>query len=77
LRNNHGFLFIVGYTCMYMLVCLGVFNLIMAIFLENVMMNQMQRKLTGIDNTANKMEVNIKEELMRLALRSRSNGVPE
>jgi len=77
LRNNHGFLFIVGYTCMYMLVCLGVFNLIMAIFLENVMMNQMQRKLTGIDNTANRMEVNIKEELMRLALRSRSNGVPE
>eukprot|EP00913_Durusdinium_trenchii_P016070 g15104.t1 len=34
-------------------------------------------KLMGIDNTANKMEVDIKDSLLRLVLRSKTNGVPE
>jgi len=77
LRPKYGLLFVISYVCMFMLVCLGVFNLIMAIFIENVMVNQLQRKLSGIDNTQNRMEVMIKEHLLRLVLRSRNNGVPE
>ncbi|CAK9061788.1 L type [Durusdinium trenchii] len=77
MRPKYGVLLVVSYVCMFMLVCLGVFNLIMAIFLENVVANQLQRKLMGIDNTANKMEVDIKDSLLRLVLRSKTNGVPE
>ncbi|CAJ1388378.1 unnamed protein product [Effrenium voratum] len=77
LRPKYGILFVISYVFMFMLVCLGVFNLIMAIFLENVMVNQLQRKLMGIDHSANRIEVNLKEDLLRLLLRSKSNGVPE
>lgn len=58
-------------------VTLGLFNLIMAIFIDNVMASQMQRKLQEISNTAKMVEVNLKEQLLRLTLQSKSNGVPK
>ncbi|OLP77795.1 Voltage-dependent calcium channel type A subunit alpha-1 [Symbiodinium microadriaticum] len=62
---------------MYVGVTLGLFNLIMAIFIDNVMANQMQRKLQEISNTAANVEVDIKEQLLRLTLLSKTFGIPE
>ncbi|CAE7462817.1 cac [Symbiodinium sp. CCMP2592] len=77
LAQEWGLIWVIPYVFMYVGVTLGLFNLIMAIFIDNVMANQMQRKLQEISNTAANVEVDIKEQLLRLTLLSKTFGIPE
>jgi len=77
IKQEFGMWFVIPYVFMFVGVSLGLFNLIMAIFIDNVMANQMQRKLQEISNTAPNIEVEIKEQLLRLTLLSKTNGVPQ
>jgi len=65
LREAYGGPFIVGYIFVTMLVTVGVFNLIMAVFIENVMSSQFARKQTEIADTALGMETKIKDRIIR------------
>jgi len=77
IRAKHGFLFLGPYFLVWMGTSLGVFNLVMAVFIDNVMVGQLIRKLNEISNSANRVEVEIKEQLLRIILQSSANGVPE
>ncbi|CAE6965058.1 unnamed protein product [Symbiodinium sp. CCMP2456] len=65
LREAYGGPFIVGYIFVTMLVTVGVFNLIMAVFIENVMSSQFARKQTEIADTALGTETKIKDRIIR------------
>ncbi|CAK9025654.1 Voltage-dependent L-type calcium channel subunit alpha-1F (Voltage-gated calcium channel subunit alpha Cav1.4), partial [Durusdinium trenchii] len=68
--------FFVGYILVFMLVTVGIFNLIMAIFIDNVMTNQLERKQRDLSETADDTEVAIMEHLCRLLLASKSQLIP-
>ncbi|CAE7734787.1 unnamed protein product [Symbiodinium sp. CCMP2456] len=55
----------IGYIFIIMLITVGVFNLIMAVFIENVMSSQFTRKQNEISETALQMELNIKDRIIR------------
>lgn len=76
LYDIYGGWWVVPYVFLFVSITLGLFNLIMAIFIDNVMASQMQRKLQEISNTAKSVEIDLKESLLRLTLQSKSNGVP-
>jgi len=76
LYDIHGLVWVIPYVILFVGVTLGLFNLIMAIFIDNVMASQMQRKLQEISNTAKTVEIRLKEQLLRVTLQSKSNGVP-
>jgi len=56
----------IAYILVFMLVSVGVFNLIMAIFLDNVVSQQNIRKQKEISETALKAEVNIKRVVAQI-----------
>jgi len=58
--EDSGGAFMIGYILVFMLVSVGVFNLIMAIFLDNVVSQQTLRKQKELSETALKADVNIK-----------------
>jgi len=73
LRAEYGPVFMIGYIFIIMLITVGVFNLIMAVFIENVMSSQFTRKQNEISETALQMELNIKDRIIRkLGLRRHS-----
>ncbi|CAE7648974.1 Cacna1c [Symbiodinium pilosum] len=73
LHLDYGGVFLIGYIFIIMLITVGVFNLIMAVFIENVMSSQFTRKQNEISETALPMEMKIKEHIIRkLGLRRRS-----
>mmetsp|Transcript_3660 Transcript_3660/g.8518 ORF Transcript_3660/g.8518 Transcript_3660/m.8518 type:complete len:528 (-) Transcript_3660:276-1859(-) len=65
LRKSQGGIFIVAYIFVIMLVTVGIFNLIMAVFIENVMSSQFVRKQTEISETALMMETKIKDRIIQ------------
>lgn len=77
LHRIHGNVFFVCYVLFFMLVTVGIFNLIMAIFIDNVMTNQMERKQRVLSESQVATEIDLKEELCRLlGKRSKSNHIP-
>merc|ERR1712157_115752 len=44
LRNRYGAIFLIGYILVFLFVTIGIFNLIMAIFIDNVVQAHIQRK---------------------------------
>eukprot|EP00930_Biecheleria_cincta_P056770 TRINITY_DN4282_c0_g1_i3.p1 TRINITY_DN4282_c0_g1~~TRINITY_DN4282_c0_g1_i3.p1 ORF type:complete len:695 (-),score=108.63 TRINITY_DN4282_c0_g1_i3:73-2082(-) len=77
LRKRYGAAFLAPYFFLYMIIALGVFNLVMAVFLDNVMDSQMVRKLHEISATASHVEIDIKEQLLRVLVHIRDHVVPE
>eukprot|EP00931_Biecheleriopsis_adriatica_P120890 TRINITY_DN95990_c0_g1_i1.p1 TRINITY_DN95990_c0_g1~~TRINITY_DN95990_c0_g1_i1.p1 ORF type:complete len:317 (+),score=49.75 TRINITY_DN95990_c0_g1_i1:1-951(+) len=77
LRQKHGLLFFICYLITYILVSIGVFNLIMAIFIDNVVNSQAERKQQDLSDSSSSTEVALKDCLCRLLLQNRTNGVPE
>eukprot|EP00930_Biecheleria_cincta_P069134 TRINITY_DN56912_c0_g1_i1.p1 TRINITY_DN56912_c0_g1~~TRINITY_DN56912_c0_g1_i1.p1 ORF type:complete len:646 (+),score=74.70 TRINITY_DN56912_c0_g1_i1:39-1940(+) len=75
LRIKYGALFLIAYIFMWAGICLGVFNLIVAIFIDDVSNTQVDRKLQEMAKNVHNVEVNIKENLVRLILQSRATGV--
>eukprot|EP00930_Biecheleria_cincta_P045278 TRINITY_DN3120_c0_g1_i1.p1 TRINITY_DN3120_c0_g1~~TRINITY_DN3120_c0_g1_i1.p1 ORF type:complete len:317 (-),score=44.31 TRINITY_DN3120_c0_g1_i1:11-940(-) len=74
LQKNHGLIFLAAYVLMWMTVVLGVFNLIMAVFIDTVMEDHMTRKIRHIAESAPRFEVLIQEHLLRLILNSKSGS---
>ncbi|CAE7542248.1 unnamed protein product, partial [Symbiodinium pilosum] len=54
-----------GYILMIMIVSVGVFNLIMAIFIDNVTGSQQARRNRELADTAERVRVTIKEHVAR------------
>lgn len=75
LRTKYGALFLIAYIVMWAGICLGVFNLIVAVFIDDVANSQVDRKLQELAKSVHAVEVSIKEHLVRLILQSRATGV--
>ncbi|CAJ1370282.1 unnamed protein product, partial [Effrenium voratum] len=63
---NSGGLFMISYILVFMLVSVGLFHLIMAIFLDNVSRQQTLRKQKELAETALKTEVAIKRAVVKV-----------
>jgi len=72
LYEYYGFAFMFGYMLVYMFVTIGIFNLIMAIFIDNVMDASMQRKKEELGASAVRLECKLKELIEQLANRKKS-----
>lgn len=64
-RETYGGIFMVSYILMIMTVSVGVFNLIMAIFIDNVTGSQLQRRNRELADSSEKVRVMIKEHVAR------------
>jgi hypothetical protein len=60
LFDYYGGIFFIGYILSFMLVTVGIFNLIMAIFIDNVVSAGVHRKLEEIGDKSEKVEDNLK-----------------
>jgi len=61
LRRDYGAVFMVGYILMFLVVTVGVFNLIMAIFIDNVVSTNTKRKQQDLGMREQEMKVGIEE----------------
>jgi len=66
LRVRYGGVFMIFYILIFLFVTIGIFNLIMAIFIDNVVTAHVQRKQTELGESAARMEVNIQESIANL-----------
>ncbi|CAJ1404691.1 unnamed protein product [Effrenium voratum] len=64
-QSEHRWLFQLGYVLVTMLVTVGLFNLIMAVFIDNVTKSQNQRKQKELGESAIETEVKLKMLLAR------------
>jgi hypothetical protein len=62
----YGFWFLLSYCLVYLFVTIGIFNLIMAIFIDNVMEASVHRKQQERGATAPQMELALKELIAQL-----------
>jgi len=69
LYDYYGFSFMFGYMLIYLFVTIGIFNLIMAIFIDNVMEASLLRKKEELGANAGCMELKLKELIAKLSLR--------
>eukprot|EP00930_Biecheleria_cincta_P047064 TRINITY_DN3255_c0_g1_i4.p1 TRINITY_DN3255_c0_g1~~TRINITY_DN3255_c0_g1_i4.p1 ORF type:complete len:774 (-),score=119.20 TRINITY_DN3255_c0_g1_i4:201-2522(-) len=60
LREEHGWLFFVAWILTTMVVTVGIFNLIMAVFIDNVTKSQQQRKQKELGESADAIETDLK-----------------
>eukprot|EP00931_Biecheleriopsis_adriatica_P031735 TRINITY_DN18578_c0_g1_i1.p1 TRINITY_DN18578_c0_g1~~TRINITY_DN18578_c0_g1_i1.p1 ORF type:complete len:630 (-),score=98.30 TRINITY_DN18578_c0_g1_i1:100-1989(-) len=67
LRINHGFGFTIVYMAVFLFVSLGIFNLIMAVFLDSVLSEQTARNLEDIGSRTEEMEIRISNVIATLA----------
>jgi len=63
LRRDYGLQFFIGYILVFMFVTVGIFNLIMAIFIDNVLTSHMQRKQKELGENELKVKVQMEELL--------------
>jgi len=63
---GYGGIFMIGYILMFLIVTVGVFNLIMAIFIDNVVTTTVKRKQQELGAREDEMKVNIEEMLIHL-----------
>eukprot|EP00930_Biecheleria_cincta_P057930 TRINITY_DN43790_c0_g1_i1.p1 TRINITY_DN43790_c0_g1~~TRINITY_DN43790_c0_g1_i1.p1 ORF type:complete len:657 (-),score=102.31 TRINITY_DN43790_c0_g1_i1:45-2015(-) len=63
-RKYLGGSFFIGYILVYMLVTVGVFNLIMGIFIDNVMSSQSVRKMKELHDQQLRTELLLKEKVI-------------
>jgi len=61
LRFDYGAVWMVVYILLFLFVTIGIFNLIMAIFIDNVVTAHVQRKQQTLGENADKMEIRINE----------------
>lgn len=66
LYKNYGATFLLGYIVIFILVSVGVFNLIMAIFIDNVSSRSLKLKLKELGASQAAVEANVKETLIKL-----------
>eukprot|EP00930_Biecheleria_cincta_P020164 TRINITY_DN15223_c0_g1_i4.p1 TRINITY_DN15223_c0_g1~~TRINITY_DN15223_c0_g1_i4.p1 ORF type:complete len:253 (-),score=52.94 TRINITY_DN15223_c0_g1_i4:133-891(-) len=66
LREEFGIAFSVGYVLIMMLVTVGIFNMIMAIFLDNAVASAVRRKQKELGESAPAIEEEIKRVVVKL-----------
>ena len=66
LRSRYGMPFTVGYVCVTMLVAIGIFNMIMAIFLENATTSAGRRKQKELGEKADATEQAIRKIIVQM-----------
>ena len=66
LREMYGTPFTVGYVCVTMLVAIGIFNMIMAIFLENATTSAAHRKQKELGEKADATELAIRKAIVQM-----------
>merc|ERR1712176_1576640 len=69
LFERYGIIFMISYILVFLFVSIGIFNLSMAIFIDNVMEASVQRKQKERGANATYMESRLKELVMKLAQR--------
>jgi len=72
LRDKYGAIFIFGYSLAFMLVTFGIFNLIMATFIENVVSQTAHRKQSNIGMTGQHMRCKLQEMFSELVINGKS-----
>merc|ERR1719253_1406027 len=72
LREAHGFIFMFGYVLIMMLVTFGLFNLIMAIFMENVMNTGTNRKQKELGGSSVLTRARLEEMFVKLIMHCNS-----
>jgi len=77
LYEYYGLPFMFGYMLMYLFVTIGIFNLIMAIFIDNVMDDSHQRKKEELGANSEHMQHRLKELVMSLTSQIRSANAAE
>eukprot|EP00931_Biecheleriopsis_adriatica_P095565 TRINITY_DN69160_c0_g1_i1.p1 TRINITY_DN69160_c0_g1~~TRINITY_DN69160_c0_g1_i1.p1 ORF type:complete len:412 (-),score=69.67 TRINITY_DN69160_c0_g1_i1:150-1205(-) len=65
LREKHGFLFFASYILITMIVSVGLFNLIMAVFIDNVTKSQGQRKMREIGDSTGEVCAELKLQIVK------------
>eukprot|EP00929_Paragymnodinium_shiwhaense_P101267 TRINITY_DN6421_c0_g5_i1.p1 TRINITY_DN6421_c0_g5~~TRINITY_DN6421_c0_g5_i1.p1 ORF type:complete len:864 (+),score=199.01 TRINITY_DN6421_c0_g5_i1:158-2749(+) len=65
LRFDYGIVWMLSYILVFLFVTIGIFNLIMAIFIDNVVTAQLQRKQQALGENAERMEMRIHEVIAK------------
>jgi len=65
LFENYGAVFFCGYILIFMVVTVGIFNLIMAIFIDNVSCSSLSRRLNEIGNSFEAIELLVRESISK------------
>lgn len=73
LRKSYGGVFMIIYIFIITLVTMGFFNLIMAVFIDNVMSSQFIRKQAEISDTSVSVGVSIKEKMVEFLRHAMGN----
>eukprot|EP00931_Biecheleriopsis_adriatica_P072288 TRINITY_DN4642_c0_g1_i1.p1 TRINITY_DN4642_c0_g1~~TRINITY_DN4642_c0_g1_i1.p1 ORF type:complete len:702 (+),score=151.32 TRINITY_DN4642_c0_g1_i1:123-2228(+) len=68
LRMEYGEIVFTGYVLLYMLIQIGIFNLIMAIFIDNVVGSQQSRKQKELSDNTERIEFKMKAKIATLLL---------
>eukprot|EP00930_Biecheleria_cincta_P036760 TRINITY_DN25191_c0_g1_i1.p1 TRINITY_DN25191_c0_g1~~TRINITY_DN25191_c0_g1_i1.p1 ORF type:complete len:730 (-),score=126.94 TRINITY_DN25191_c0_g1_i1:128-2287(-) len=76
LRHTYGEPIYIFYSLAYIFVTVGVFNLIMALFIDNVVNTQHERKQQHLSDSAQAAEIDLKDIIMKLVIQSKASGVP-
>jgi len=65
-QEGFGGIFMIGYILMFLIVTVGVFNLIMAIFIDNVTSTTVKRKMQELGAREDEMRINLQHMVVRL-----------
>lgn len=76
LRETYGMAIYIFYGLAYIFVTVGVFNLIMALFIDNVSQTQHERKQQHLSESYQAAETDLKEIITKLVVQSKASGVP-
>jgi len=68
IRDEYGAPFLIAYILVFMFVTFGVFNLIMAIFIDNVVTGSVARKQAELGESRDRMQVLIEDTFAKLIL---------
>eukprot|EP00929_Paragymnodinium_shiwhaense_P101266 TRINITY_DN6421_c0_g4_i1.p1 TRINITY_DN6421_c0_g4~~TRINITY_DN6421_c0_g4_i1.p1 ORF type:complete len:846 (+),score=238.92 TRINITY_DN6421_c0_g4_i1:173-2710(+) len=77
LRFDYGMVWMIGYILVFLFVTIGIFNLIMAIFIDNVVTAHVQRKQQTLGENAARMECKITEVIARRFAETRRVQIEE
>eukprot|EP00930_Biecheleria_cincta_P032293 TRINITY_DN22410_c0_g1_i1.p1 TRINITY_DN22410_c0_g1~~TRINITY_DN22410_c0_g1_i1.p1 ORF type:complete len:253 (+),score=43.62 TRINITY_DN22410_c0_g1_i1:334-1092(+) len=76
MRTKYGSRYFVIYVLGYITISVGVFNLITALFIDNVVTTQAERKQRELSDSFEAVEIALKESLVNLFSRSKASGIP-
>ncbi|CAE7208467.1 CACNA1C [Symbiodinium pilosum] len=70
IRNRYGGLWMIGYTLVFLFITIGIFNLIMAVFIDNVNDGSVKKKQYNLGISAEKTELELSETVQTMCVKS-------